>query len=401
VQLRSIDSGQIAWTAPASTAIRSDVTYASEPLPNLSAGAYALTMFVNAIPSMGTVIRLGATYGVLPSAGPNGAISPATLQTVNEGATTTFTVTPLPGYSATIAGTCGGSLSATTYTTDAIIANCTVDATFTLNTYSVTPSAGANGTINPSTPQTIDHGATAVFIVTPGMGYSAMVTGSCGGSLSGTTYTTNAITADCTVDATFTINSYTVMPSAGPNGTINPSTPQTVLYGATTVFTVTPDIAYSTVVGGSCGGNLVGAIYTTNPVSADCTVDASFPQNPPPLVDPLSINVDFNTAQTITLSASDPNGGGPFTFAIATPPSHGTVSLNGDTVTYTPGLNEFGADAFTYTASNVNGTSLPATVNLLIARGTVSIPTLNTWGLLLLMLVMLGVGMRRVARRLC
>ncbi len=57
----------------------------------------------------------------------------------------------------------------------------------------VTATAGANGTISPAT-RTVAHGATTTFTVTPTMGYSASVTG-CGGTLSGTSYTTGPITA--------------------------------------------------------------------------------------------------------------------------------------------------------------------------------------------------------------
>ena len=71
-------------------------------------------------------------------------------------------------------------------------------------TYTVTPSAGANGSISPNTAQTVSSGSSATFTVTPSGGYTASVGGTCGGSLVGTTYTTNAITANCTVSATFT-----------------------------------------------------------------------------------------------------------------------------------------------------------------------------------------------------
>lgn len=70
-------------------------------------------------------------------------------------------------------------------------------------TYTVTPSAGANGSISPSTPQTVASGGTIGFTVTPNGGYTASVGGTCGGALVGTTYTTNAITANCTVTASF------------------------------------------------------------------------------------------------------------------------------------------------------------------------------------------------------
>ena len=69
-------------------------------------------------------------YQVSPSVGANGSISPSSAVTVNPGNTTTFTVTPNAGYSAAVGGTCGGSLSGSTYTTGEIIAPCTITASF-------------------------------------------------------------------------------------------------------------------------------------------------------------------------------------------------------------------------------------------------------------------------------
>jgi hypothetical protein len=134
---------------------------------------------------------------------------------------TTFTVTPGTGYTAVVGGTCGGTLVGTTYTTSAITASCTVAATFTLATYTVTPTAGANGTITPNTPQTVGHGATTTFTVTPSAGYNATVGGTCGGTLVGTTYTTAAITANCTVAATFAASAVTTFTGPTATGTGN------------------------------------------------------------------------------------------------------------------------------------------------------------------------------------
>ncbi|WP_296605803.1 hypothetical protein, partial [Nocardioides sp.] len=71
---------------------------------------------------------------------------------------------------------------------------------------------------------------------------------------------------------------HTVTPSVGtPSGSISPSTPQTVNDGATTAFTLTADAGFHIdTVGGTCGGNLAGGTYTTNAVTADCTVIANF-----------------------------------------------------------------------------------------------------------------------------
>lgn len=78
------------------------------------------------------------------------------------------------------------------------------DCTANIKSWTVTPSADANGSISPNTPQTVNHGATAAFTVTPLPNYHiANVSGTCGGNLADTTYTTNAITADCSVEASF------------------------------------------------------------------------------------------------------------------------------------------------------------------------------------------------------
>lgn len=216
---------------------------------------------------------------VTPSAGTDGSISPNTPQTVNLNATTAFTLSPDTGYSiSSVTGTCGGTLTGNTYTTVPITTNCTVMANFAINTYSVTPSAGANGSISPATVQTVNYNTTKAFTVTPNTGYSiSSVTGTCGGTLSGTTYTTGPITSNCTVTATFAINTYTVTPSAGANGSISPTTPQTINYNNSASFTIIPNAGYIIESASGCfGGTLNGYIYTTGPVTGNCTVTATF-----------------------------------------------------------------------------------------------------------------------------
>jgi hypothetical protein len=144
------------------------------------------------------------------------------------------------------------------------------------NRYTVTPSAGTGGSINPDTPQSVDYGKDTSFTVTPETGYSIDTVEGCGGTLVGSTYTTGAITADCTVTASFVINKYTVTPSAGSGGSISPNTPQSVDYGKDTSFTVTPDAGYLIETVEGCGGSLDGNIYTTGAITADCAVTATF-----------------------------------------------------------------------------------------------------------------------------
>jgi hypothetical protein len=100
---------------------------------------------------------------------------------------------------------------------------------------------------------------------------------------------TGTISAANVTDANVscTTNTYTVTPSvSGGHGTITPDMPQIVDYNATPGFTLTADPGYHIVtpVGGTCGGGLAAGVYTTNAVTANCTVVASFAPTPDHLV---------------------------------------------------------------------------------------------------------------------
>lgn len=74
--------------------------------------------------------------------------------------------------------------------------------------YIVDASAGTGGTINPVGQQTVESGSSISFTLTANSGYDLNgVTGSCGGQLSGNVFTTNAVTANCTVVANFVVES--------------------------------------------------------------------------------------------------------------------------------------------------------------------------------------------------
>ncbi|HRO86767.1 MAG TPA: GEVED domain-containing protein [Chiayiivirga sp.] len=150
-------------------------------------------------------------------------------------------------------------------------------------THTVTPSVGTpSGSISPNTAQTVVDGATATFTLAADTGYEIdTVGGSCGGTLTGTSYTTNAITGDCTVIANFKALPviHTVTPSVGtPSGAISPNTAQMVNDGSNATFTLTADAGYEIDnVGGDCpAGSFAGNDYTTGAITADCTVVANF-----------------------------------------------------------------------------------------------------------------------------
>lgn len=70
---------------------------------------------------------------------------------------------------------------------------------------------------------------------------------------------------------------------------------------------------------------------------------------PPPVAQSQSVSDAYNGALPITLTAT---GTGTMTYAIATSPVNGTVTLSGAVATYTPGANYVGTDSFTFTANN-------------------------------------------------
>ncbi|PJA24190.1 MAG: hypothetical protein COX57_09900, partial [Alphaproteobacteria bacterium CG_4_10_14_0_2_um_filter_63_37] len=89
------------------------------------------------------------------------------------------------------------------------------------------------------------------------------------------------------------------------------------------------------------------------------------PATPAPTAFALSVTTTEDTALNGTLSWMSDSGAMP-TLNIVAQPQHGTISLSGDTFTYQPSSNYNGSDFFTYQASNSNGTSTAARVDLTI-----------------------------------
>ena len=119
-------------------------------------------------------------------------------------------------------------------------------------------------------------------------------------------------------------------------------------------------------------GRIVGASYSDGAsvaysydAAGNRTQVSSTQATPRPIVGAVSAVVQYNTSQIIPLAPS-----GVYTsLSIATPPSHGAVTIGASSGTYTPSNGYVGADSFTYTATGPGGTSSPATVSV-----TVSLP---------------------------
>jgi hypothetical protein len=102
-------------------------------------------------------------------------------------------------------------------------------------------------------------------------------------------------------------------------------------------------------------------VWGTEPTPG-CGVETGI--NCAPTADNASATTAFETAVTIPLVAADSDGT-IASYAVATVPANGTVSITGSTATYTPDLGYFGTDSFTFTATDDDAeVSTPATVSV-------------------------------------
>ena len=278
--------------------------------------------------------RIDVTPSVTAAGG--GSIVPDTVQQVAPGGVITFLLLPEADYTiGAVSGTCGGTLDAQAqiFTTYAVQSPCTVIASFVDDSgsstrHTVTSAAGANGSIFQEGSFDVADGAVMTFALLPAPGYAVgPVTGTCTGTVDtlNNLFTTNPVTADCTIVANFVADSdpadhFTVTSSAAANGTITPLGNQEVAAGGIITFTVQADTDYAFgPVGGTCGGtlNTLTKTYTTNPINRDCTVEATFVSDTPAdthyTVDSSVLN---NTGGTITPDDPTVAEGGVITFQL-------------------------------------------------------------------------------------
>jgi hypothetical protein len=122
--------------------------------------------------------------------------------------------------------------------------------------------------------------------------------------------------------------------------------------------------------GGQAAIDLRALFVTTQASNGYVRVDVVDLENPP-VANAGSAGVLEDGSVAITLTGSDPNNA-PLTFQIAGSPTLGTLSAitpinaSSASVIYTPNLDEFGGDSFTFTVSNGTQTSSPATMSITI-----------------------------------
>lgn len=149
--------------------------------------------------------------------------------------------------------------------------------------YTITATAGANGTISPNGSVTVTEGDSQTFAITPNNGYhieDVLVDGVSVGAVS--TYTFSNVTANHTITATFERNSlpihyYTITATAGEGGAIAPDGTVRVARGADRTFTISAAEGY-VIADVLVDGESIGAVdrYTFENVRQNHTIEARF-----------------------------------------------------------------------------------------------------------------------------
>ncbi|MFT3790920.1 MAG: choice-of-anchor Q domain-containing protein [Rudaea sp.] len=302
---------------------------------------------------------------------------------------------------------CGGQGSGTT-------AACMARYGTTATTWTVTPSAGGSGAISPAVAQTVNDGATASFTLTPDANYAiGAVGGTCGGSLSVNVYTTAAVTADCTVIATF-------VPAATPvdgvcgsdDGKTLASTP-TNLCSAGTPSVVAGDGPWTWTCSGSNGGATASCSAAATRLQSATSLVAN--PNPATVGQNVTVQVLVNGLSTHAPSATALLAGAA---PQATPIPTGTATVSeGANVCTATISNGSGSCALSFATAgthvltavysgDANYAGSSGTMQLLVTTGggnggdttTVSAPAASWWGMGLLMLLVCAIGLRRGLR---
>ncbi len=221
-------------------------------------------------------------YQITTNATKGGSVKVATTS-VMKGYTTTASIVPDAHYDIGTVSGCGGKLFDNTYQTGSILLDCTISATFVPKSYKVTVASAVGGAPNVYNTEVV-YGDLAKFVFTADLGYHIVsVSSDCGGSLAAMTFTSEPISANCTLKPLFELDSatdqtqtylVTVMSSVG--GTPSP-TSLAVTKNDYAKFDLLADNGYHIdSVTSSCGGSLVLIRFTTGKVTADCTVQPHF-----------------------------------------------------------------------------------------------------------------------------
>ncbi len=245
------------------------------------------------------------TYTITASANEGGSINHSGEVIVNKGDNQTFTIKPDTGYEIDDVSVDGESVGAVTSHTFADVqADHSIHATFVEEpddtdkteesvTYTITATADAGGSIEPSGEILVNKGDNQTFTIKPDTGYViadvvvdevTSVKEDLEGpdEYGGGTYTFTNVTQNHTIHATFEKIEYTITATADEGGSLDPSGDVTVNEGDNQTFNITPNAGY-VIDGVLVDGESVGAVesYTFENVTGDHSIHAIFAEEPP------------------------------------------------------------------------------------------------------------------------
>lgn len=200
-------------------------------------------------------------------------------------------------------------------------------------TYTITASAGSNGSISPSGNTTVNEGANQSYTITPATCYEVndvLVDGLSVGAV--TSYTFTNVMDDHTISASFSQIVYDITTNAGTGGSIS-GIGSTAVCGSSVNFTVNTEECYeitSVTVNGT-PITLVGNGYTIDNVSSDLNIVATFN-----LIS-YSVSTSVGTGGTITGAGTNVDCGDDITFTVNTDECYeiASVTVNGTPVSLT------------------------------------------------------------------
>jgi hypothetical protein len=228
----------------------------------------------------------GTQYTISATAGEGGSITPAGQITVPEWSDIAFTVTPDAGYEIDDVTVDGASVELVnnTYTFINVMGSHSIHATFKVPGagYTITATAGENGTIDPEGDVEVDEGASQTFVMVPDAGFAiadVRVDGESVGPLA--SYTFENVADDHTIQVSFQViiqpDQFTITATAGDNGVISPAGEVSVNSGTNLTFTMNPARGYEVLdvlVDGVSVGNVTD--YTFTKISSDHTISVTF-----------------------------------------------------------------------------------------------------------------------------
>jgi len=199
-----------------------------------------------------SVIFTQKQFSISASAGSGGSISPSGTTNVNCGSNQTYTFTPNSGYQINqvlVNGVANSTAKANGYYTFSnVTATHAISVSFSQlppSTYIITATADNGGSISPNGLVNVISGDSKTFAFTPNSCYEinqVLVNGTANSTAKANGYYTfSNVTANHTIEVTFTQKSYFITASAGNGGSISPSGTATVNCGSNKTYAFTPN----------------------------------------------------------------------------------------------------------------------------------------------------------------